>query len=73
VIRRALNSKAVSETNNQILPALAFSQSSKAENGVSRVNETSFAAVSWKMMVKEKHSACHTPNFKKMLDRNKFP
>ena len=47
MIYRAVNSKAVSETaNNQFLLALAFSESSKAENGVSGVNETSFGAVS---------------------------
>lgn len=47
VICTAVNSKAVSETaNNQILPAVAFSESSKAENGLSCVNETSFRVVS---------------------------
>lgn len=47
MIRRAVNSKAVSETaNNEILPALASSESSKAENGVNCVNESSFGALS---------------------------
>lgn len=46
MICRAVNSKAVSKTgNNQILPALALSESNKAENGVNCVNETSFGAV----------------------------
>lgn len=69
MICRAVNSKAVSETaNNEILPALASSESSKAENGVSCVNESRFGALSWKMMAKEKCSVGHTPNFKKDVE-----